>query len=251
MAKRLIKKIVIEGKIKTITGLHIGSNNTALEIGGVDSTILKNPLDDKPYIPGSSLKGKIRSLLEQSKGFLGPPQGKQVKFGPSKTGIIAEAFGRTDTSLINIPSRIIFRDCELKDDDDKILKNRNTDLPYTETKTEIVLDRITASATPRQLERVPAGVEFDLSVVVNIFEGDDEFKELGEQDLMKLLYAGMGLLQDDYLGGSGTRGSGRIKFLIENVWERDVEKFYWKEDAKDVPYEGFTLPKSLDAKFAK
>lgn len=83
---------------------------------------------------------------------------------------------------------------------------KNTDLPYTESKTEVTIDRITAKAMPRTIERVPAGVSFNVNMVINIFDGEDESK------LLKTLNDAMALLEDDYLGGNGSRGYGQVAF---------------------------------------
>ena len=55
---------VIEGDLELVTGLHIGAGNDEIRIGGIDNPVLKHPYSGQPYIPGSSLKGKVRSLLE-------------------------------------------------------------------------------------------------------------------------------------------------------------------------------------------
>ena len=60
----------LEGTITLKTGLHIGAGDTEMRIGGTDNPVVKNPLDNRPYIPGSSLKGKIRSLLEWQLGLV-------------------------------------------------------------------------------------------------------------------------------------------------------------------------------------
>jgi len=249
--KKLIKKIIVRGNIQAVTGLHIGGSNMTLQIGGVDNEIVKNAEDGMPYIPGSSLKGKMRSLLEQSLGEIGSAQGRLINHGPSKIGKVPLLFGRTDDKnhkeITNVPSRVIFRDCFVSDKD-FFKKAKNLDLPFSEVKTEIVLDRITASATPRQIERVPAGVKFGFEVVLNVFEGKEEFEELPEEEAVKMLFGGMQLLQEDYLGGSGSRGSGQIKFLIDNVFERNVDSYYIKNEIKDVEYTKVSLPEKLRAK---
>ncbi len=56
-------RIKISGEIETVTGMHIGGNEIGLAIGGADNTIIRNGLDGRPYVPGSSLKGKMRCLL--------------------------------------------------------------------------------------------------------------------------------------------------------------------------------------------
>lgn len=221
MAKILKKKIFISGEITAVTGLHIGGSNTSIEIGGVDTSVIRNPFNDEPYIPGSSLKGKMRSLLEQAAGKFGRGAG-QVKNGPldDLNHEITKVYGAAKGNDSNIPSKIIVRDAKLLDEDDLLKDNNKTDLPYTEVKTEIMVDRITAVASPRQIERVPAGAKFKLDIVVNIWDND-----ISENDTMKLVFSGMRLLQDDYLGGKGSRGSGQVKLGIKSIRERS-NKFY-------------------------
>jgi len=232
LKKILIKKIFISGEIEAVTGLHIGGSNTAIEIGGVDTSIIRNPFNNEPYIPGSSLKGKIRSLLEQSAGILGRGAG-QVKHGPSDDvkHNITKVFGTAKGDETNIPSKIIIRDAGLIDEDDFLKNNNKTDLPFTEVKTEIMVDRITAVASPRQIERVPAGALFNLDIVVNIWTNNDEKNdEISEADAIRLVFNGMRLLQDDYLGGKGSRGSGQVKIGIKAIKERSNDYYLGKED---------------------
>lgn len=238
---QLTKKILISGKIEVLTGLHIGGSNTTLQIGGVDAAVVRNPLNNQPYIPGSSLKGKMRTLLEQSTGEIGGPQGGKIEHGPSKDGKVARLFGQIESnssSGYNIPSRIIVRDGNLLNAT-KWLENKNFDLPYTESKTEIVMDRITAAATPRQLERVPAGMEFTLNIAINIFSDSNE------KEMMELVYNGMRLLQDDYLGGKGSRGSGQIKFHVEKVIERPASFYTENKTETEKTYTQVQLPEDL------
>ncbi len=230
---QLSKKIIIEGVITTKTGLHIGGTNSSMSIGGTDSIVVRNPLNNKPYIPGSSLKGKMRSMLDLADGTIISVTMGQVKNGTSQDHRVASVklFGNAPNSrdekekgIKQIPSRVMVRDGKLIGTDeelDKIFKN--TDLPYTESKTEVVIDRITAKAMPRTLERVPAGAEFELNLVVNIFQGDDE------KDQIMNLERAMKLLQDDYLGGSGSRGYGQIEFKVKKVKERKMSFYENKE----------------------
>lgn len=246
MEKKLTKKVLISGKIKTLTGLHIGGSNTNIQIGGLDNSIIRNPLSNKPYIPGSSLKGKMRCLLEQSLGVAGTVRmGGKIQNGPTDKNSgenaipILNLFGMASGDDNNIPSKLIVRDCNIIDENDQLLENQATDLPYTEAKSEIVLDRITAAAVPRQIERVPAGVEFMLNLVVNIFEGD------AEKNMVNLVFNGMRLLQDDYLGGNGSRGSGQISFNVEKVIEREAS-FYTDNDASlEKEYTLVSVPEEL------
>ena len=200
--KQLVKKIKINTSITLITGLHIGGNSENVEIGGIDNPVVKlASKGDVPYIPGSSLKGKMRCLLEQAAGA-------------SKVGLdtkVNNLFGITENrsnNTENQPSKIIVRDAMLSDESKKMLLDcDNLDMPYTENKFENVIDRVKGIAQhPRQTERVPAGTEFKAEFIINVWDNDDE------QELMALFEKGIRLLENDYLGGSGSRGYGQIKF---------------------------------------
>ena len=208
---KLIKKIVYTGKIKLVTGLHIGGTNAALNIGGPDKFVVRNPLNNIPYIPGSSLKGKMRALVEIYNGETN--NGKPSNDANSKAGGL---FGVSSDSENSRPSRLIVRDAELDISNEEMFTN--TDLPYTESKTEVTIDRITAKANPRTFERVPAGAQFKLNMVLNIFEGEDES---GLKDTLK---QAISLLHDDYLGGHGSRGYGQVEISLDK--EEGVEKVY-------------------------
>ena len=200
--KQLVKKIKINTSITLITGLHIGGNSENVEIGGIDNPVVKlASKGDVPYIPGSSLKGKMRCLLEQAAGA--PKVGLDAK--------VNNLFGITESKANNTenqPSKLIVRDAMLSDDSKKMLLDcDNLDMPYTENKFENVIDRVKGIAQhPRQTERVPAGAEFNAEFIINVWDDDDE------QELMALFEKGIRLLENDYLGGSGSRGYGQIKF---------------------------------------
>ena len=197
---KLLKKLLYSGYIRLVTGLHIGGSNTALNIGGPDNYVVRNPLTNIPYIPGSSLKGKMRSLGEIKNGETdGGEPSKDMK---SKSGAL---FGVSADSNYSHPSRLIVRDAELCVDAEDIDFSK-LELPYAEAKTEVSINRITSKATPRTFERIPAGVRFKVNMVLNIFAGDDE------QALVKTLKQAIALLEDDYLGGNGSRGYGQVKF---------------------------------------
>lgn len=197
-AIKLEKKIIYTGVITLKTGLHIGGTNAALNIGGPDKFVVRNPINNIPYIPGSSLKGKMRSLVEIANGETNG--GKPTNNPNSKAGALFGISGVSDNSK---PSRLIVRDAEL---DVNACDFSNTDLPYTESKTEVAIDRVTAKANPRTFERVPAGAKFKLNMVLNIFEGENE------SELKATLKEAIQLLEDDYLGGHGSRGYGQVKF---------------------------------------
>jgi CRISPR-associated protein Csm3 len=244
---RLNKKIIIKGIIKAETGLAIGGSNSAMDIGGVDKGVIRNAATNEPYIPGSSLKGKMRSLLELRNGQIGGASTaagvvkngadddyahRAVKLFGNAKGDKSEKGGKeTETeaqkeSNKQRPSRIIVRDACLdkKQVDAKFFDK--TDLPFTEVKTEVVIDRITSKAMPRQMERVPAGALFNFELVLNVFSEDNE------KHLLEDIFASLQLVQDDYIGGSGSRGSGQVSFHIEKVFERGVE--FYTEGKQEV-----------------
>ena len=200
--EKLIKKIKIEVPITVITGLHIGGNSESVEIGGIDNSVIKlASKDNQPYIPGSSLKGKMRCLLEQVAGA--------SKIGNDE--MVNNLFGITEdkeTKRKNRPSKLIVRDAMLSEESKKeLLACDSLDMPFTENKWENVIDRINGKAEhPRQTERVPAGAVFNAEFILNIWDGDDE------KEMMDLFEKGIHLLENDYLGGSGSRGYGQIKF---------------------------------------
>ena len=201
-AIKLQKKIIYTGTITLKTGLHIGGTNAALNIGGPDKFVVRNPINNVPYIPGSSLKGKMRSLVEI---YHGETNGGKPTNNPNhKAGAL---FGVSGDNEQGHASRLIVRDAEL---DINACDFSKTDLPYTESKTEVAIDRVTAKANPRTFERVPAGAQFKLNMVLNIFEGEDE------EALKATLDQAIELLQDDYLGGHGSRGYGQVEIKIDS-----------------------------------
>lgn len=212
MTIKLNKKIVFNGKITLVTGLHIGGTNAALNIGGPDKFVVRNPINNIPYIPGSSLKGKLRSLIELYYGCSTIKNGDAVASEDpmSKSGYLFGTAGKEDNK--KRASRLIIRDAELDIIDSK--KFENTDLPYTESKTEVNIDRVTAKANPRTFERVPAGAVFKLNMVLNVFQDEDETQ------LKNTLQLAIQLLEDDYLGGHGSRGYGQVKISIDKEEEK-------------------------------
>lgn len=230
MANRLIKKIEFKGKIILATGLHIGGTNSSLQIGGIDKGVIRNPLNNRPFIPGSSLKGKLRSLLEISVGSTREVRMGKVKHGAADTGISANLFGNASGNDTQKASRLIVRDCELLDAEELLEK---TEIPYTEGKTEVVIDRITSAANPRQIERVPAGSRFNLNMILNVFEQDGN-----EQELLEALFKSLELLKDDYLGGNGSRGYGQVKIHLDRISEKSTDGYYGSQDAIPVDITG-------------
>lgn len=203
----------IKAKLVLKTGLHIGAGDSEMHIGGIDNSVIKNPITQSPYIPGSSIKGKMRTLLEWRSGAVqnAPLTLKDVSKNPEEVKNILRLFGisgdtknsEQEVAEIGV-SRLAFWDCALNETWEKAIRDDNQLL--TEAKSENTIDRITSTAgNPRQTERVPAGAEFDFKLTLRQFEGDSK-------DLLDLVLKGLKLLELDSLGGSGSRGYGKIAF---------------------------------------
>jgi CRISPR-associated protein Csm3 len=302
----LLGKLFVTSDLVVETGLHIGGGGENLDIGGLDKPVIRDPITRYPYIPGSSIKGKLRSILERLEnkplnrsggsgtyryesddledGYTESNQSPQpVKFSGARNCPVSRVFGSTgsncwveelvvDAQMIepvnsprksrndlgsdknfilvkgrNSPARLIVRDCHLLDDAIVKLEKVDTGLYMTEWKFENGIDRITAAANPRQVERVPKGARF-LSEMVYTIESESESatdisKALADAqtDLLNLLRTIL-VLEDDALGGHGTRGYGKIRF--ENL------KFHYKDyrGAELTQSKVLTLPvcKKLD-----
>ena len=203
---RLIKNVIITGKIRTVTGLHIGGNKGELKIGGTDNPIIADN-DGRPYIPGSSLKGKMRSLLEFSLGKV--KEDGSVHSCGDENCPICTIFGTSYEDFMNGPTRLIVRDARLP----------KGEKPEVELKTENVINRLSGKAAhPRTMERVPPGVAFEMEMVYGIY------KE-GDYDGLKHVFQAMSLLQDSYLGGSGSRGYGKVAFEDISLKVKTVEDY--------------------------
>ena len=219
-------KIFLQGTIKALTGLHIGGNSGELDIGGIDNPIIRNAFNRQPYIPGSSLRGKIRGLLDRH--FENPLEkrvGRDVRVHECETPVnykecpVCQIFGVAPIRQLRgktMPTRLIVRDAFLTPESLASLDKADTDTDFTEIKTEVAIDRITSAATPRQQERVPAGAIFGpVQIVQSLYtlHGSGHDNQLQDElAYFDTVLKGMELLEDDYLGGSGSRGSGQIAF---------------------------------------
>lgn len=294
--KPLLGKFTIASDLVVETGLHIGGGGENLDIGGLDKPVIRNPLNRYPYLPGSSLKGKLRSILERflnkplnresnktyryesddlEDGFTEIKQGNEpllIRFDGASTCEISRLFGSTGDSCWieeansegleripnvksrsiawvpgsrsgrflnenqsvndgeserkfvkvkgrNCPSRLIIRDCHLSTESAERLRKVDTGLYMTEWKFENGIDRVTAAANPRQLERVPAGSIFKFELVYTV-----ENSEQAIEDIKNLAIA-LAILEDDALGGHGSRGYGKVKFQRFQFDYRDREYY--------------------------
>lgn len=214
---QLNKIQTLEAQLELVTGLHIGGSNTEMHIGGIDNAVIKHPYTLEPYIPGSSLKGRMRSLLEWRAGVVGETGGKPVSASVLQQlngtkrehalaiarlfGLSGDANGEVASELG--PTRLSFWDCNLTRD---FLEARQPGELLTEAKSENAINRISGVAeNPRFTERVPAGATFSFRLT---------FKHLSDSDagLLQDILAGLKLLELDGIGGSGSRGYGKIRF---------------------------------------
>ncbi|MEM4308539.1 MAG: type III-A CRISPR-associated RAMP protein Csm3 [Thermoplasmata archaeon] len=228
---KLKGRIKVNAVLTVETGLHIGGMKETYRIGDVDNPVIKikwkrnNEMKDLPYIPGSSLKGKIRSLVEEKE----KNNGDFCKcgscticklFGPGPTG---EAKGGKP--------RLKVRDGFLCEDQEAMLES----VEFVEIKMENTIDRARGTAkNPRQTERVLPGTKFDVEFVISLYEGDQP------KEFLELLFGGLYMLEDDYLGGSGSRGYGKISFSSINIYYTAAEDYKAEKAAKKVG-EGKTL----------
>jgi len=201
----IIDKAIITGKLILLTGMHIGSSSEFAPIGAVDSVIVRDPFTKLPIIPGSSLKGKLRTLLVKS-DCLNPVLNEMKKDSDE----IKRLFGSSDPI---IPARLQFYDLFMSN---KAVFENKTDLYLTEIKFENTINRLTAVANPRQIERVPAGAEFQFKLVYNIESNSDMRTDID------LFIKALKLIQIDYIGGSGTRGYGKVSLNSLKVAYADI-----------------------------
>ncbi|MGF1523331.1 MAG: type III-A CRISPR-associated RAMP protein Csm3 [Leptolyngbyaceae cyanobacterium] len=271
--KSLFGKVRITSTLIVETGLHIGGGGETLDIGGLDKSVIRDPITQQPYLPGSSIKGKLRSILER---LLNKPlnrlggsgtyryesddhvngyseiDGQYIRFEGAETCQLSRVFGSTGGSKCwipsktvqkgklapdnaptasiegvqhtrirgrNAPARLIVRDAHLTKESAKQLEKIDTGLYMAEWKFENGLDRITAAANPRQLERVPAGAKFNFEMVYTV-----EKREQAGEDLKNLAIA-LALLEDDALGGHGSRGYGKVRFEEFRFFYRGVDQY--------------------------
>lgn len=272
--KPLLGKFRLTNTLVVETGLHIGGGGENLDIGGLDKPVIRDPLTQSPYLPGSSIKGKLRSISErlfnkplnrpggsgtyryesddledgytEVDGLLIPYQGARTcpisrVFGSTggskfwmKTNVaqaqgLIEAGSRTRTiegeeyTQINrgrnAPARLIVRDCHLLPESAEKLQKVDTGLYMTEWKFENGIDRITAAANPRQLERVPAGAMFQFEMVYTIEDASQAVEDL------KNIAIALAILEDDALGGHGSRGYGKVKFQDFKIFYRNLAQY--------------------------
>jgi CRISPR-associated protein Csm3 len=229
-----MKIVKLTGKVEIKSGLHIGGGDDTMKIGGIDNGVVKDVNSDKPYIPGSSLKGKMRSLLEWDIGVVNLNRSEKEKGSPLSSKHIWEWDNEKKSFIKNKFKDIAFEDEILFNQAQTLLKlfgDKEGEFGITrinvgdckliekdgqitsEAKYENVINRQKGTAEhPRQTERVPAGVKFDFDIRVKVLDQSEE------ENFKKMVERGLDLIEADYLGGNGSRGYGRVKF-IDRVWD--------------------------------
>lgn len=253
---QLLGYVTITGEIEALSGLHIGGTADSIDKGGIDHPVIKNPVTNEPYIPGSSLRGRMRCLLEKINGQplsematgiwmeIYPKKNPSTNndqpddsYAKAKASKVCRMFGNAQ-SAPGLPSILIVRDAHYT----PMTKIKYMDgvLPYTEAKIEIAVDRITAQAVPRTIERVPSGARFDFTIIYRV-QTDDQGQfdpvagnEALRQDLNNILLALKEIEKHEGLGGNTSRGHGQVKFhpralTVKNYKENDQN---WVEEER-------------------
>jgi len=232
-------KYLVTGYIRAETGLRVGGATEGIEIGGVDNPVIRDPLSDRPYIPGSSLKGKLRHLVEWSLG--------SIKWQEKHKGYTAHSCGDCDACVIfgvssdeepvrqkAGPSRLTVRDAFPTSSTVSLWERWLGENIYTELKSENYLDRITSRADPRTMERVPAGSKFSFEMIFDLYLEADRSRFA---QVLRAMY----LLENSALGGSGSRGHGQVKFTDLRVVERPKAHYLASAEEK-VRFEARSEP---------
>lgn len=209
-------KIQITGDVEIVTGMHIGGSAAFAAIGAVDSPVVRDVRTNRPMIPGSSLKGKLRSLLAKA-------YNEELAANPDDDDLrLVRLFGTAKKGSVRT-SRLLVADMQIKQESVDALQRQG--IGFTEVKFENTINRLTAVANPRQIERVIRGVKFGLDMIYEVTDAEEL-----EEDFQTLAY-GLRLLQYDYLGGHGSRGYGKVKFcnviaesVVGDVDENSVQR---------------------------
>lgn len=209
MVIRLQDILEFRGKLKVLSsGLRIGGSKETVGLGETDNPILRHPITNLPYVPGSSIKGKLRAMLESKYCPMTQQDGLPCRCG---TCTVCQLFGCGDSKNIKSPSRLVFRDCPPTEETRTVWQEAGTS---SEIKTEVLIDRNKGLSYgrigPRTMERIPAGAEFEFAFSLRYFEGDDV------AGYLRFLAEGFDLVEKHYLGGSGSRGYGHVAFYAED-----------------------------------
>lgn len=236
MQHQLTAITTISATLELLSGLRVGAGDSEMRIGGVDNTVIRHPHTQEPYIPGSSLKGKMRSLLEWRSGAV-----QQEALGwrdyenasathKAEVKRILQLFGISGDAKVGVaqmgelgPTRLSFWDCNLVPEWKQSISDNNQAL--TEVKSENRINRISGEARdPRYVERVPAGALFEFRLSIKRLAGDDD-------KLLETALQGLKLLELDSIGGSGSRGYGKVRFVNLKIDGDDAQARFDKVQA--------------------
>jgi CRISPR-associated protein Csm3 len=238
----LDKYETITGIIHCVSGVRVGGNSNVIEIGTIDNPIIRNPLTNHPYLPGSSLKGKMRSSLELSlragaepKLTLRLPRLKEerdrdgnLEMAPCWCGecVVCKLFGSGKSETTNQPTRLIFRDCPLTEESAESLENaaRTSGVFFAEVKPGIRMNRATntvAKGAFFNFERVPEGIDFKFELVLRLYGDLDDVT--ARADYRKVVAHGLRLVEQEGIGGKISSGYGKVRF----------DKMQWDGEAWD------------------
>ncbi len=266
---KLLGYVTISGTIKCVTGIHIGGSADSIDKGGIDSPVIKNPVSNQPYIPGSSLRGRMRSILEKAYGLHLDKLVSDIHLhhwqeDNRESKMICRTFGGFPSEEKSgekvkkdgtIPANLMVRDCLLTEHSRAIYMHKK--LPITEAKMETAIDRITSAAHPRTIERVPSGAEFEFEMIYKVQtnckgEYTEEDNNNLRSDLENLLWVLEIIEKKDGLGGHSARGYGQVKFEISNVsptqidlstkrlngdsTEQEKDYLFWREEIKKISF---------------
>jgi CRISPR-associated protein Csm3 len=237
----LYGRVVLRGDVHALSGLHIGASKEALGIGDLDLPVIRDA-HRRPYIPGSSLKGKMRSQWEKLKGAkqnqqIGRVKNKEVWIHAcGDLGCpVCTIYGVTGDIAKDAPTRLTVRDIPLQPES----LEGTTAVLYSEVKWEAAIDRVTSAASPRQMERVPAGAVFGPMELVFSVYGLSDRAHFGD------VITGLQLVEDDYLGGQGSRGSGKVAFEGLSVTLKVGEEY---REVTDPRFSGKSLKDLIAAR---
>lgn len=211
MTAQFLGNIILKGKLETLTGLHIGGSKEKMEIGGVDSPVIRDPATKLPYIPGSSLKGKMRALLEFALGKITNDKGSSPGCRCNEPDCpVCRVFGMMAEESTVGPTRLLVRDAHPDQETITMWRSMDSELVYTEYKPENSVDRLTSAANPRFLERVVKGSFFDVEFVFGVYRVDGD--AVKDETYFKYVIEALKLLEHSALGKSGSRGYGQVSF---------------------------------------
>lgn len=216
-----IKKIIeFNGTMTIKSGVHIGGNDNGTKVGGCDNPVIRNPLTNDPYIPGSSIKGALRSCAEKMPAYAGKIRnGKPCGCG-QETCMVCKLFGaHMNMRAASGEPRLIVRDMNLSPDFlDRVMESGGSRSDIIETKTSTMIDRSTNTAAGgsfHNMERVAAGTVFDCSFSLKVMDKDNE------AELINFFKKCLSIVEATGIGGKVTSGSGQVEFDID--WKHPTE----------------------------